>query len=152
MKTPITTVFAKSPAIGAQQGISLIEAMVATLVLAILFLGLAHVLSRGLVSQRYVNTHNLALLEMRWNLERKNGTGLWTICEENKNPDNLTWLPQEVQVTNTSCVTKVDVEVIVDGLPPLSVETYPIPTLSTEANSSLFGGEGIITLSNQAAN
>lgn len=55
-----------------QRGSSLIEAMVAMLILAILFLGIAQVLGRGLVSQRYMNTYSLALLEMRERLQQHN--------------------------------------------------------------------------------
>ena len=69
-----------------QRGSSLIEAMVAMLILAILFLGIAQVLGRGLVSQRYMNTYSLALLEMRERLQQHNDV---TLCS---NPGNLSWV------------------------------------------------------------
>lgn len=48
-----------------QRGISLIESLVSLLLIAIMGAGLAIVSSRSLVTQRYVTTQNLAVMQMR---------------------------------------------------------------------------------------
>ena len=122
-----------------QRGISLVEAMVAVLLVAILFLGIAHVLSRGLVSQRFMNTQNLALLEMREKLQQADSVDAF--CN---NPGSLEWL--SVGLETGDCTEPAPITVTVGGrsaivTPPISIE------VSTSANdsASLFGG--VITLS-----
>src|SRR4051794_33895370 len=49
----------------AQQGFSLIEAMVSVLLVAILGLGMAYTTSRVLLTQRFATTQSLAIVQMR---------------------------------------------------------------------------------------
>jgi Tfp pilus assembly protein PilV len=122
-----------------QRGASLIEAMISMLILAILFLGIAQVLGRSLVSQRYMNTYNLALLEMRERFQEKSES---VLCTE---PGSLHW------VGNVKLVASCDeseVTIAVDGS-STSVKTKVI-TLSTskdEASINFFGGDGVIRIS-----
>lgn len=118
-----------------QRGVSLIEAMVAALVLAILFIGLAHVLARGLVSQRYVNTQNLALLEMREVLQTQNN-----ICSST---------PSLTHVGNVllqpACSTRGSVEITVGSVPKKELSGTDLPrniqlTTADSASEGLFGG------------
>lgn len=148
MMTKSVTACDRSAKAKRQLGVSLIEAMVATLLLSILFLGLAHVLSRSLVSQRYMNTQSLALLEMRENLQKKNGTGVNDICVDGKSPESLSWLAN-ISIAAQDCDTPESVEITVEGLEAVTVMMHPIPTLSTEANSSLFGGDGVVKISGE---
>ena len=48
-----------------QRGVSLIESLISLLLIAIMGAGLAMVSSRSLVTQRYVTTQNLAVMQMR---------------------------------------------------------------------------------------
>ena len=109
-----------------QRGVSLIEAMVAMLILAILFLGIAQVLARGLVSQRYMNTQNLAVLEMRERLQQNNEANL---CS---NPGNLSWLGNVELAINCN---KSEVIISVDSISmPITANSI---TLFTTENTVL---------------
>ena len=58
-----------------QAGISLIEAMISLLLIAVTAVGLAYVSSRSMFTQRYVTTQNLAVIQMREHLKaNENGT------------------------------------------------------------------------------
>ena len=132
------------PTVARQCGISLIEAMIATLLLSILFLGLAFVLSRGLVSQRYMATQNLALLEIREGLQQK---GIKNLCDGGS-PDSLQ-IVGAVSIAK-NCEDKPEIDVNILGF-ERSVTPRSI-TLTTESNSvseGLFGGDGVIKISNQ---
>jgi len=124
-----------------QRGVSLIETMVATLVLVILFMGLAHVLARGLVSQRYVNTQNLALLEMREALQKGICQGAHSLS-----------LIEEIAL-KTDCMSRQGLTVSVGTLAPVLLagnELPPIIDVSTPGNDrteGLFGGDGVIKIS-----
>jgi len=121
-----------------QRGISLIESMVAMLILAILFLGIAQVLARGLVSQRYMNTYNLALLEMRERLQQSSEVNL---CA---NPGSLNWISDVKLVSNCQ---ESEIVISVGGI-STSVMTKVV-TLSTNENDiskELFGGDGVIRI------
>lgn len=48
-----------------QRGISLIEALISLLLISIMGAGLAMISSRSMLTQRYVTTQNLAVLQMR---------------------------------------------------------------------------------------
>lgn len=124
-----------------QRGISLIEAMIAMLILAILFLGIAQVLARGLVSQRYMNTHNLAMLEMRERLQQSNEANICT------NPGSLSWVGS---VPLAASCNESEVTISAGGI-VVPVTGYSI-TLSTQENdtsSELFGGDGAIRMSDE---
>lgn len=123
-----------------QQGLTLIESMIAALLISILFLGLAHVLARGLVSQRYLNTHNLALLEIR---ERIQQSGDANFCTA---PGNLSWVGA-IPLTANCVDTTVTISV---GSISAQVNAHAL-TVSTQSNNStatqLLGGDGVISIS-----
>lgn len=122
-----------------QQGLSLIEAMVAALLISVLFLGLAHVLARSLVSQRYMNTHNLALLEIR---ERIQQSGEANFCSS---PGSLSWVGN-IPLTANCVDTTVTISV---GNISAQVNSHAL-AVSTQSNNStavqLFGGDGVIRI------
>lgn len=133
---------AEMPLASRQKGISLIEAMVAVLLLAILFLGIAHVLSRGLVSQRYMNTQNLALLEMRELLQDRNDAAAF--CGS---PDDLTWVGSVSLTAGLGCATDT-VTISIDGIAvDVTAQSIEISTATSATSQGLFGGDGVITVS-----
>jgi len=126
-----------------QRGVSLIEAMVSTLLLSILFLGVAFVLSRGLVSQRYMNTQNLALLEIRESLQQTAG-GATGFCNS---PPALTWLGAVALEKGSDCkVTKVPLSI--GGIDvEVDAQSIQVFTTSNPTSQGLFGGDGRIRVS-----
>lgn len=54
-----------------QSGVSLLEALVSLLLIAVMAAGLAMVSSRSLLTQRYVITQNLAVMQMREHMKTK---------------------------------------------------------------------------------
>ena len=130
----------KTPAARIQQGLTLIESLIAALLLAILFLGLAYVLSRGIVSHRYTVVQSLALQEVRENLQQQ---GIYDICVDGEAAAALTSLPNNVNV-EVSCTTS-DVTVDLPGL-ERTLETHELSLATAENNTteSLFGGNGSV--------
>lgn len=129
---------AKLPA--RQQGMTLIESLIAALLLGILFLGLAYVLSRGIVSHRYTVVQSLALQEVRENLQQQ---GIYDICVDGETAVGLTSLPDNVAVTVTCATT--DITVNLPGL-ERTLETHSL-ALATAENATtvgLFGGDGSV--------
>ncbi|MFA5631836.1 MAG: hypothetical protein WC997_10010 [Porticoccaceae bacterium] len=117
-----------------QRGVGLVEAMISTLLLAILFLGLAFVLSRAFVSQRYVNTQNLALLEIRNNLQTS-GSGLFDICG-GASPGAITVAATTIAVSNEGCAEQ-SITVAVGAFN----YSLPLRSIALSADSELLGGE-----------
>jgi Tfp pilus assembly protein PilV len=125
-----------------QRGASIIEALIASLLLSVLFLGLAHVLSRGLLSQRFMNTQNLALLQIRENLQQSD-QGIVPLCE-GEAPNQITVL--SAVTVNSNC-TAGTVAVNLSGLErTVATRTITVSTASNTASQGLFGGDGVISL------
>lgn len=121
-----------------QQGMTLIEALVAAVLLGIILLGLTYALSRAIVSQRYTETQSLWLQETRENLQ---GVGLERICAQGETPQAVTNLPTNVAAT-AQC-NSADVEVSVPGLErTIASSRLQLTTANTAQNQSLFGGDG----------
>lgn len=126
-----------------QHGASMIEALIASLLLSILFLGLAHVLSRSLVSQRYMSTQNLALLQMRENLQQAN-QGVAELCD-GSTPAAINVL-SSVALTSSCSAGTLDINLA--GLErTVPTRSITVSTASTSASQGLFGGDGVIRIS-----
>lgn len=134
MMTPITV----STSQHKQKGMTLIEALVAAVLLGVIFLGLTYALSRAIVSQRYTETQSIWLQETRENLQ---GVGLERICAQGETPQAVTNLPTNVAAT-AQCIN-ADVEVSVPGLErTIASSRLQLTTANTAQNQSLFGGDG----------
>ena len=121
-----------------QKGMTLIEALVAAVLLGVIFLGLTYALSRAIVSQRYTETQSLWLQETRENLQ---GVGVERICAQGETPQAVTNLPTNVAAT-AQCIN-ADVEVSVPGLErTIASSRLQLTTANTAQNQSLFGGDG----------
>jgi Tfp pilus assembly protein PilV len=128
---------------GHQRGASMIEALIASLLLSVLFLGLAHVLSRGLASQRFMNTQNLALLQIRENLQQSE-QGIVPLCE-GEAPNQITVL-SGISL-NSSCAGGT-IGISLSGLErTVPTRTITVSTSSNATSQGLFGGDGVISLS-----
>lgn len=104
-----------------QSGISLIEAMISLLLIAVTAVGLAYVSSRSMLTQRYVTTQNLAIIQMREHLKKNEVTDPINIAGEQVQP--------YLKVTN-----------IPDSSMPISIRTICTP--KNKDTEALFGGDG----------
>lgn len=137
-----TTDFARYTRSKKQYGVSVIEAIVAMLILSVLFLGLAHVVSRGLVGQRFLNTQNMTLLEMREVIQTTN------VCSGSHSLTLISTISLDA-----TCPNRSDVSISVGSVPAVALEGINLPpviTVSTSSNSTtenFFGGDGVIRIS-----
>jgi Tfp pilus assembly protein PilW len=133
---------------GSQRGSSLIEAMIAALLVAIVFVGLTFVLTRTLVGHRYMNAHNAALLEIREKIETQ---GMNDLCTNGT--EQFIVGSQNVAIAATNCTSPaITVAISSDLSVVLAAGSVPAvtATFSTTANSDsagLFGGDGVVSFS-----
>ena len=136
-----------------QEGATLIEAMVATLLLMILMLGLTFALSHTLVVQRHTNAQNIAVLELR---EQAHRVGLSGLCDGGSNSVSIS--AQTVTIATSSCTSPaISVSTNVSGnayqstLPAGFVPGVgaSVSTTSSDLSQNLFGGDGVISFSYQ---
>lgn len=121
-----------------QSGMTLIESLVAAVLLGIIFLGLTYALSRAMVSQRYNVTQSTFLQETRENLQT---VGIQRICDAGESPASYNWLPVAVAVSETCSDSTVTVAI--PGL-ERDVVTHQLSLISADNddNQQLFGGDG----------
>lgn len=130
-----------------QRGATLIEAMIGTLLLSILLLGMSYALSRTLLSQRYMNAQNLAILEIR---EKTQDTGLATLCSAGT--DSIAVSQYTVTISASNC-TSPQIAVSANGFSAtLPANTVPaigatVSTTTNTQNEDLFGGNGVLRFS-----
>ena len=130
-----------------QRGSSLVEALIGTLLMGIILAGLSMVLSRTLVSQRYLNAQSTFLLEMRETLQNQ---GLEDICANGAG--TLLVGGTSVVFDASSCqspavtisLAGVSSHLAADTVPAISVN---LSTTSNAATQSLFGGNGVMKFS-----
>lgn len=130
-----------------QQGASLVEAMVGTLLIAVLLAGVSYALSRTLISQRYMNAQTIAVLEMRELTQREGMTGL---CSSGTG--DITVGDQSVNVSASDC-SGPQITITVNGIGrTIPAGTLPaigasLATQSTAQSQQLFGGDGVLRFS-----
>lgn len=108
-----------------QRGDMLLEALISMLLLGVLGLGLSYAGARVLVQQRYANTQDLALSQMRATLESQ---GLQTLCAGTVDPLQI----GTTQLTPTLQCTKQSVTVTVPASGGLPTMTTPITSVVTQ--------------------
>lgn len=124
-----------------QSGISLIEAMISVLLIAVTAVGLAYVSSRSMLTQRYVTTQNLAVIQMREQLKSNTATGQINFEAAGSPNANIT------TVNNSSDISLDTTGGTVTGsTQPISIGTRSISTVTAEESKNLFGGDGIIKI------
>lgn len=133
-----------------QRGDAMLEALIAIVLLGTIGLGLSYAAARTLNSQRYLNTQNAAVTQMRQALQQ---TGVTTLCAAAVGPS--TTIANQTFVLDRDCQsTAVDVTAMLpDGSEPIGlsstvtpVTTMGLSTPSTTASRALFGGDGRIVL------
>ena len=128
-----------------EKGSSLIEALIGTLLLSILFVGMNSVLSRTLASQRYVNTQGIAVLEMREGLFVNGVAG---VCGNDLT--SISIASHQLAMASPACSSPILADVGVPGqLEDLPANSVPAVTMawntdSTENSQDLIGGNGVV--------
>lgn len=144
MRTMSTTCSVKKIQSRCQRGISLIEALIAVLLLAVLFAGITFVLSRGMVSQRYSATQSLAIMEMRNALQQEDN-GISEVCSGASTVSLGSWADSEN--ISSSCNSR-EITINIPGFERM-VTVQTISSFETTSNSTtqdLFGDDGIIRI------
>ena len=130
-----------------QRGDVLIEALIGTLMTAIVFVGVNTALSKTLHSQRYSNAQRLALLQMRNEIQTG---GIADICSGGAG--SATVVGQTV--SQSAACTSLDVTFAINSDLSISLAAGDVPatsfSLSTAADTisqGLFGADGVLTMS-----
>ena len=134
---------------GRQRGVALLEGLIGTLLLSIVFLGGSHALSITLVSQRHMNAQNLAVLELR---EKTAATGIAGLCSAGS--DSITVGQQSLSIAASNCtnplitvsVGNFDVDI---GSGEVGGVGASVSTTSGATSMDYFGGDGVVTFSYQ---
>lgn len=134
-----------------QSGLSLIEALVSTLLLLITFVGMNQLLTRSLTLQGHDFALSLALYDVREQLQQTD-KGVIALCDGS---GQLSGLPISQGVTPTAnCSSTSNLNVTLPGIsgsiavPVQDIEiTTPDSEQSDNLTGQLFGGDGVISLS-----
>lgn len=133
------------PTLQHQQGMSLLEALITLIIMAILGIGLAYVSGRASVSQRYMNSQNLAVGQMRFNLQT-------TTCAASANISIASSTVSTPCVLQASAATLTAQSASGTTIASGSV-TVSVPSVSTVSGDNtanqLFGGQIKIDSSQQ---
>lgn len=133
-----------------QRGDMLLEALVGLVLLSILGLGLTYAAARVLAQQRYANTQDIALRQMRHTLETQ---GIAALCESGSSELQLATQAQTFQMTATVQCSSHAVKVTVAGdLPAINapitnvVTEMRFATSAQEAQAVQLLGEGSLVI------
>ena len=130
-----------------QRGDALIEAMIGVLVTAILFVGVNTSLAKTLTSQRYSNAQHLALLQMRDEIQTG---GITDICSGGADDAAVAgWTVTQTATCNNAALTVainagLSVSLAAGAVPAI---TFSLSTDSNTTSQDLFGGNGVLTMS-----
>lgn len=133
-----------------QRGDMLLEALVGLVLLGVLGLGLTYAAARVLAQQRYANTQDIALRQMRHTLETQ---GVAALCESGSTPLLLAAQAQTFQMTATVQCSSHPVRVTAAGdLPAIDapinnvVTEMRFATPAQEAQAVQLLGEGSLVI------
>jgi type II secretory pathway pseudopilin PulG len=129
-----------------QRGVTVIESLIASLLLGIIFIGLAQILTKNLRAQGENYAIGLALFEIRQQLQTP-GQGIEDLCA-GETPQPL-WLDGDIAIT-AQCSTGPAVTLDLPGIAPsepVPLRQFTIATESGEDAMLLFGGDGVVSTS-----
>jgi prepilin peptidase dependent protein A len=140
---------ARSSSRNAQRGDAMLEALIAMVLLGVIGLGLSYAAARTLYGQRYLNTQNMAVTQLRQALQQ---TGVTALCIDGVAPSALHMAGNDFTL-DFSCQRGNVTISLPDGsnAVTLSGATAPVTALSlstpsTAASRALFGGDGRIAV------
>lgn len=130
-----------------QRGDALLEALIGIVLMAVVGLGLAYSTARAANSQRYLNTQNLAIAEIREKLQHVSEPCATTTL-------TITLATKSVDFSPTCTTENVTVRYTMNGTETTetlaSVKTLTsVSTASSDVTRELFGGDGSIVISLQ---
>lgn len=129
-----------------QSGLTLIEALIASVLLVIMFIGMAQILTKNLRAQGENYAMGLTLFDIRQQLQQTDG-GVEGLC----NGGSLAplWLEGNVALT-AQCSSGPSVQLILPDIAegdPVSLRQFSVSTKPADDSKLLFGGDGVITTS-----
>lgn len=133
-----------------QSGLSLVEALISTLLLLITFVGMNQVLSRTLALQGQDYALGLTLFDIREQLQQP-GSGIGAQCDGSASFNNL--MLADGLIPGVSCTT---INSVSFTLPDLGTMVVPLTQISVSTPESdpnnnltgrLYGGDGVIQFS-----
>lgn len=132
---------------GRQRGDALLEALIGIVLMAVVGLGLAYSTARAANSQRYLNTQNLAIAQLREKLQHVEPCTIDTVT--------ITLAGKSVDFSPTCTTENVTVRYTMNGNTISEPLDEPMKTLTSVSTTSsdvtreLFGGDGSIVISLQ---
>lgn len=129
-----------------QSGLTLIEALIASVLLVIMFVGMAQTLTKNLRAQGENYAMGLTLFDIRQQLQQADG-GVEGLCNGGS-MDSL-WLEGNVALT-AQCSSGPSVQLALPDIAagdPVSLRQFSVSTKPTDDSKLLFGGDGVITTS-----
>lgn len=125
-----------------QAGFSLLEALIGMVLMAVIGLGLGFAQSRALYNQRYLNTQNLAVSQMRESLIN-GGQPLSAACASGTGPTiNVAGVSQALSVTCSSAAVSVSLG---GGSSGTSTDDHEDSNKQTGTGASTTSGNGTTT-------
>ncbi len=133
----------------AQCGDAMLEALIAMVLLGAIGLGLSYAAARALNSQRYLNTQNMAVTQLRQELQQ---TGVTALCIGGVAPSALKMAGNDFTL-DFSCQRGNVTISLPDGSNAVTLSGAAAPvtaldlsTPTTAASRALFGGDGRIAI------
>lgn len=129
-----------------QKGDAMLEALIGVVLMAVIGLGLAHTSARSINSQRYLNAQNLAVTEIRGQLQHQSD-----LCNSESIAVPIAGRTVDfVPACNSETVT---LSYSINGLAPApSIDVQTLSSLSSNNSDNsreLFGGDGTVVISLQ---
>ena len=132
-----------------QSGAAMMEALIGSLLLGIIMVGINTALSKTLVGQRYMNAQNIVILGMH---NRFQDAGIEDMCG-GTTPASITLGGQSIAYDTPNCQSAAVTVAINSGLSislasgNVQGTSFSLSTDSTSATQSLFGGTGVVSVS-----
>lgn len=130
----------------AQKGEAMMEALISIVLMAVVGLGITYAMSRSLQTQRFVNTQQNAITELR---EALVSTGVKNLCDQGEmnvdgQPATITCVPAANLAVSVK--TSAGAAIAVGATIPGIVRLDNIATNSTTASQERFGGNGVLRI------